>query len=133
MLESVENPLACLCEVTPMMRKLQVRPASMRAAGASGFINATDCDDYLAKKGMPFRDAYKITGGLVAHCIHKGTTLEALPMEDFKQASGLFGEDVYAAIDLATCVAQRNSEGGPAPDAVKKQIEEYRQALHLQL
>lgn len=129
--DAVETTLACLAAVTPMLQTMVVRADNMRAAAAKGFINATDCADYLTKKGMPFRDAYKITGGLVGHCVHEQTTLEALPLEVFKQASNLFEADVYEAIDLATCVAQRNSEGGPAPEAVRRQIAEYKQAVAL--
>lgn len=129
--DAVETALSCLAAFTPMMQTLRVKPENMRAAAARGFINATDCADYLAKKGVPFRDAYKITGQLVGLCVKEGTTLEALPVETFKEASPLFSNDIYNAIDLATCVAQRKSLGGPAPEAVKKQIEEYKQAISL--
>ncbi len=95
----------------------------MRAAAAKGFINATDCADYLVKKGMPFRTAYKITGGLVALCISKNTTLEELPLEDYKQQSELFENDVYTAISLDTCVKERKSFGGPSPESVLGQVE----------
>lgn len=93
------------------------------------FINATDCADYLVKKGMPFRDAYKITGTLVAECIEKGTTLEALPLADYQKMTDLFTEDVYEAISLDTCVRERKSYGGPSPDAVKVQIGEAKKRL----
>ena len=93
------------------------------------FINATDCADYLVKKGMPFRTAYKITGGLVAHCIELGTTLEELPLADYQKQSDLFTDDVYEAISLDTCVRERKSFGGPAPESVKKQIELTRKKL----
>ena len=94
----------------------------MRNAAAKGFINATDCADYLVKKGMPFRDAYKITGTLVAECINKNLTLETLPLEEYKKMSDLFDKDVFEAISLDTCVKERKSFGGPAPEAVKEQI-----------
>lgn len=129
--DAVDTTLNCLHAVTPMMRTLTVKAGNMRAAAARGFINATDCADYLAKKGMPFRDAYRITGALVAHCIKENTTLENLPLPDYQAASELFDKDIYTAIDLTTCVAQRNSEGGPAPEAVLHQISEYRKALKL--
>ena len=102
---------------------------NMRKAAAKGFINATDCADYLVKKGMPFRTAYKITGGLVAHCIELGTTLEELPLADYQKQSDLFTDDVYEAISLDTCVRERKSFGGPAPESVKKQIELTRKKL----
>ena len=101
---------------------MQVLEGNMRRAASNGFINATDCADYLVKKGMPFRDAYKITGTLVAKCIEKGTTLEALPLDDYKAMTDLFAEDVYEAISLDTCVRERKSEGGPSPEEVAKQI-----------
>ncbi|MDL2324505.1 argininosuccinate lyase [Ruminococcaceae bacterium OttesenSCG-928-A16] len=129
--DSVETTLACLAAVTPMLQTMRVNAKNMRAAAAKGFINATDCADYLTKKGLPFRDAYKITGSLVVHCIKAGLTLETLPLQEYKAASDLFEEDVYTAIDLATCVAQRNSEGGPAPEAVQAQIEEYKKAMEM--
>ena len=94
----------------------------MRAAAAQGFINATDCADYLVKKGLPFRDAYKITGGLVARCIQDGCTLETLPLEVYKEAAPQFDEDVYQAIALETCLNGRISEGGPSAQAVKEQL-----------
>ena len=85
----------------------------------------------LAREGMPFRDAYKITGTLVAQCIEKGLTLETLPLEDYKAMTDLFAEDVYDAISLDTCVRERKSEGGPSPDAVKEQIALAEKALNL--
>lgn len=127
--DSVDTTLACLAAITPMMQTLTVNEENMRAAAAKGFINATDCADYLTKKGMPFRDAYKITGGLVAYCIGNGLTLETLPLQTYQEASELFCEDIYTAINLTNCVAQRASEGGPAPAAVAAQIAEYEQAL----
>ena len=90
---------------------------------AKGFINATDCADYLTKKGMPFRDAYKCTGTMVAACIREGKTLEELTLDEFKQYSDLFAEDVYTAIDLTTCCEGRTSYGGPTKASVLKQIE----------
>ncbi|MBQ8975137.1 MAG: argininosuccinate lyase, partial [Oscillospiraceae bacterium] len=86
----------------------------MRKAAAQGFINATDCADYLVKKGMPFRDAYTIVGRLVNHCISAGQTLESLPLEEYKKLSDTFDADVYQAIDLNTCVETRLVEGGPS-------------------
>ena len=127
--DAVETVEACLDAVTPMMQTLRVNAENMRNAAARGFINATDCADYLAKKGMPFRDAYRVTGALVAQCITAGMTLESLPLAEFQKASDLFGADVYDAIDLDNCVALRKSEGGPAPEAVRAQIAEYKRAM----
>ncbi len=129
--DATENVLLCLRAVTPMMQTLTVRADNMRAAAARGFINATDCADYLTKKGVPFREAYQITGGLVARCVRDNTTLEALPLAAYREVSDAFGEDIYNAIDLDTCVAQRVSEGGPAPAAVRAQIEAYKRELNM--
>ncbi|WP_308754412.1 argininosuccinate lyase [uncultured Anaerotruncus sp.] len=120
--DAVDTVKLCLKTFTPMLHTMTVLKENMRAAAAKGFINATDCADYLTKKGVPFRDAYKITGGLVAECIRRGLTLETLPLADYQAASAVFAEDVYGAINLETCVEGRLSEGGPSPDAVKKQI-----------
>ncbi len=127
--DAVNTALLCLAAMTPMLETMKVLPENMRAAAARGFINATDCADYLAKKGVPFRDAYKVTGALVARCVKLGATLEALPLAEYTAASPLFEEDVYGAIDLDACVAARSSEGGPAPAAVAAQIAEYQAFL----
>lgn len=121
--DAVDNINLCLVTFIPMLDTMRVIKENMRAAAAKGFINATDCADYLVKKGMPFRTAYKITGGLVALCISKNTTLEELPLEDYKQQSELFEDDVYAAISLDACIKERRSFGGPSPESVLGQIE----------
>lgn len=120
--DAVDNIKLCLVTFIPMLDTMKVLPDNMRKAAAKGFINATDCADYLVKKGMPFRTAYKITGGLVALCISKNTTLEELPLSEYKKASELFGDDVYNAISLDTCVKERKSYGGPSADSVNTQI-----------
>ena len=127
--DAVDTVKLCLGAFTPMMKTLTVLPENMRAAAAKGFINATDCADYLTKKGMPFRDAYKTTGGLVAYCIEHGKTLEALTIDEYKNASEMFDEDVYKAVDLDVCVNTRLSYGGPAPQSVLAQIEKARALL----
>ena len=104
----------CLTAFTPMLDTMTVLPENMRKAAANGFINATDCADYLVKKGLPFRDAYKATGSLVALCIEKGLTLETLPIEDYKAVCDIFDEGVYDAISLEKCVNERSPYGGPA-------------------
>lgn len=120
--DAVDNVKLCLETFIPMLETMRVNRDNMRAAVAKGFINATDCADYLVKKGMPFRDAYKISGTLVAQCIEQGLTLETLPLEQYQKMTPLFTEDVYAAINLETCVRGRVSEGGPSPDAVAQQL-----------
>jgi argininosuccinate lyase len=129
--DAVDNVKLCVKTFTPMLATMRVLKDNMRNAAARGFINATDCADYLVKKGMPFRDAYKITGTLVAQCIEKGLTLETLPIADYKAMTDLFDKDVYQAISLDTCVRERKSEGGPSPDAVKEQIALAEKALGL--
>ena len=98
--DAVDNVKLCVKTFIPMISTMKVLKENMRNAAARGFINATDCADYLVKKGMPFRDAYKITGTLVAQCIEKNLTLETLPLEDYKAMTELFDNDVYEAINL---------------------------------
>ena len=120
--DAVDNVKLCLETFIPMLETMRVNKENMRAAAAKGFINATDCADYLVKKGMPFRDAYKISGTLVAQCIAGGLTLETLPLEEYQKMTPLFTEDVYEAISLETCVKGRVSQGGPSPAAVAEQL-----------
>lgn len=117
----------CLTAFVPMLDTMTAIPENMRKAAAGGFINATDCADYLVSKGLPFRDAYKATGELVALCIKKGKTLETLPLEEYKAVCDLFDDGVYAAIDLDKCVNDRTSLGGPAPKNVLAQVERIRE------
>ena len=112
--------------LAPMLRTATFHPDNMKKAALGGFINATDVADYMTKKGVPFRDAYCVTGQLVNRCIALGTTLDALPLAEYRAFSPVFDEDVYAAIDLLTCVRQRSIPGGPAPETVAKQIEDVR-------
>ena len=119
----------CLTTVLPMVQTMKVLKENMRAAAARGFINATDCADYLVKKGLPFRDAYKVTGGLVAYCIDNAKTLETLTLSEYKEAHELFADDVYSAINLETCVRERRVIGGPAPEEVARQVSAVRSAL----
>lgn len=120
--DAVDTLKLCLTPLIPMVKTMTVIKANMRKAAAGGFINATDCADYLvANKGVPFRDAYKITGELVALCIEKGTTLEELPLEEYKKICSEFDEGVYTAINLEKCVNDRTVLGGPAPSNVVAQ------------
>ena len=121
--DAVDTVKLCLTTFIPMLSTMELYKENMRNAAARGFINATDCADYLVKKGLPFRDAYKITGTLVAYCIKNQTVLENLSIEEFRELSPVFDDDVYEAIKLETCVNMRKADGGPAPEAVKKQIE----------
>ncbi|MCC8023341.1 MAG: argininosuccinate lyase, partial [Clostridiales bacterium] len=127
--DAVDTVGMCLRTFTPMLDTMRVLTENMRAAAAKGFINATDCADYLVNKGMPFRDAYKITGQLVASCIEQGLTLESLPLEQYKARSELFDTDVFEAIRLERCVSGRTVQGGPAPDSVRRQVSAVRATL----
>ena len=120
--DSVETALKCLNVFAPMLKTMTVLKDNMAKAGEKGFINATDCADYLAKKGMPFREAYKISGQLVALCIQKGKTLNELELNDYKAFSDLFEDDIYQAIDLITCLNKRTSLGAPSAVAVQEQL-----------
>ena len=122
--DAVDTLKLCLTPLIPMLETMTVLEGNMRNAAARGFINATDCADYLvAEKGLPFRDAYKITGELVALCIEKGLTLETLPLEEYQKICPAFDEGVYQAISLERCVAGRKVLGGPAPENVRAQAQ----------
>ncbi len=127
--DAVDTVKMCLTAFTPMIDTMKVLPHNMRKAAASGFINATDCADYLTKKGVPFRDAYKATGELVALCIEKGTTLEELPLEEYKKICDVFDEGLYAEISLEKCANERKVLGGPNSDNVKAQAKRVRDYL----
>ena len=113
----------CLQVFTGMIGTMKANLANMKLAAQKGFINATDLADYLVKKGMPFRTAYKISGSLVAYCIQQNTVLEDLPLETYQQYSDLFAEDLYPAIDLMNCVQKRISLGGTSVESVQMQIQ----------
>ena len=121
--DAVDNTKICVEVFTSMFATITVRADNMKNAASRGFINATDCADYLVKKGMAFRNAYKISGQLVAYCIENKTVLEALPIEVYKGYSDIFESDIYEAIDLIKCVNDRSVYGGPAEKSVRNQIE----------
>ena len=122
--DAVDTLKLCLTPLIPMLETMTVLEGNMRNAAARGFINATDCADYLvAEKGLPFRDAYKITGELVALCIEKGLTLETLPLEEYQAICPAFDQGVYQAISLERSVAGRKVLGGPAPENVRAQAQ----------
>ncbi|MBQ9913087.1 MAG: argininosuccinate lyase [Clostridia bacterium] len=129
--DALDTALMCIETFTPMLATATVLPENMRRAAAKGFINATDAADYLVYKGLPFRDAYKATGQLVALCIDKELTLETLPISEYKAVCELFDEDVYAAIDLDECVKKRTVKGGPSPECVISEIKNMRRRLGL--
>ena len=124
--DALDTVTACLTPFIPMIDTMRVLPENMRKAAAAGFINATDCADYLVGKGLPFRDAYKATGTLVARCIAEGLTLENLPLSAYKDVCPLFEDDVYPFISLERCAAARRVYGGPAPENVLAQAARVR-------
>ena len=121
--DAIDTVKQCLKVFAPMIDTMTVLTANMRRAASNGFINATDCADYLVKKGLPFRSAYKITGTIVAECIAKHTTLEELPLEAYKAHSDLFDSDLYPEISMEACVEKRISAGGTGAQSVQAQIE----------
>ena len=120
--DAVETVKMCLKVFAPMLSTMNSRPDNMKKAAQGGFINATDLADYLVKKGLPFRSAYKISGQIVAKCIAEGKVLETLTLPEYKEFSGLFENDLYQEIDLLTCVEKRISEGGTSVASVEAQI-----------
>ncbi len=127
--DAVETVVQCLQVFAPMLRTMKTIPENMKKAAQGGFINATDLADYLVKKGMPFRSAYKISGQLVAKCIQDGCVLEDLPLEAYKTFSELFEEDLYGEIDLLTCVEKRISQGGTCISSVEQQLQYVQEKL----
>ena len=121
--DAIDTLKLCLNVFAPMVATMKVYKENMRAAASGGFINATDCADYLTRKGMPFRTAYRVTGDLVNECVIRHTTLEDLPLDVYRSFSDLFEADIYENIALEACVSRRLSEGGPAIASVERQIE----------
>ena len=120
--DAVDTVKMCLKVFAPMLATMTARPDNMKKAAQGGFINATDLADYLVKKGLPFRSAYKISGQIVAKCIAEGKVLETLTLEEYREFSDLFEADLYNDIDLLTCVEKRISEGGTSQASVDAQI-----------
>ena len=120
--DSVDTVTVCLEVFAPMIRTMKVKRDNMYRAAQGGFINATDLADYLTKRGMPFRSAYKIVGQIVAECISRGCVLETLPLEEYKKYSDIFDADLFSEISLETCVSKRISAGGTSVVSVEEQI-----------
>ena len=127
--DAVDTVKMCLKVFAPMVQTMAAKPENMKKAAQGGFINATDLADYLVKKGLPFRSAYKISGQIVAKCIAHGQVLETLPLEVYKTYSDLFEADLYPEIDLTTCVEKRISEGGTSAASVSAQIAYVKEQL----
>ena len=127
--DALDTVKMCLAVFAPMVRTMKVNADNMLRAAQTGFINATDLADYLTKKGVPFRTAYKISGALVAKCIACGEVLETLPLEEYKKFSDVFADDLYGEIDLKNCVAKRVSAGGTSIASVEAQIKTVKEFL----
>ena len=127
--DACDTVTICLEVMAPMIRTMKVNADAMAKAACKGFMNATDLADYLVVKGLPFRDAYKISGSVVAYCIQNGKILETLSLEEYKDFCPAIEKDVYDAIDLKNCVSRRNSEGGTSIGSVKKQIKYIEETL----
>ncbi len=127
--DAMDTVEMCLEVFAPMVATMKVNADVTYKAAQKGFINATDLADYLTKKGMPFRAAYKIVGTIVAECIQKDCVLDTYPLDEYKKHSELFEDDLYNEISLETCVAKRTSAGGASPSSVKEQIAWVRKEL----
>ena len=119
-IDTVKNCISILC---PMIDTMKILKENMKKAAGKGFINATDCADYLVLKGIPFRDAYKITGQIVSYSIDNDKVLEEISLEEYKKFSELFDEKIYESINLINSLKTRNVYGGPAPECVNVQIQ----------
>ena len=127
--DSLDTVKMCLEVLAPILMTMKVNAKNTYRAAQKGFINATDLADYLVKKGMPFRAAYKIVGTIVAECIDKDCVLDNFPLSEYQKHSELFAEDLYEEISLETCVNKRLSKGGASPQSVREQIAALRKVL----
>ena len=127
--DSIDTVKICLKTITPMIETMTVLKDNMLLAAKKGFINATDCADYLTKKGLPFRDAYKLTGEIVKYAIENNKTLDTIGLDEYKHFSNLFDKDIYGEIDLMSCVTKRKTIGGPSPESVKAEITQAKSKL----
>lgn len=118
--DAIDTVKGCLALFNGMVSTMRFHPEAMAASAKNGFTNATDAADYLVNKGVPFRDAHGIVGQLVLYCIDKDIALEQMSMEEFKQISPVFEEDIYDAISLSTCINKRNTIGAPGKEAMEK-------------
>lgn len=127
--DALDTVKMCLPVFCGMLSTMKVRKERMLSGAKGGFTNATDVADYLVKKGLPFRDAHAVVGKMVAYCLDRGAALDELTMEEYKEFSQLFDNDVYTEISLETCVNQRKIPGGPAPETMKAVIEKYKKEI----
>ncbi|MBQ7983980.1 MAG: argininosuccinate lyase, partial [Clostridia bacterium] len=127
--DAIDNTKIAVEVFTSMFATMTVKRDALRRAASGGFINATDCADYLVKQGMPFLAAYKIVCGIVADCISNEKTLETMTLDEYRSFSDVFGEDIFEAISLETCVGGRCVTGGPARASVLRQIAAVKEVL----
>ena len=127
--DSIDTLKICIETLIPMFQTIIVNKENMKNAAINGFINATDVADYLVSKGVPFRDAYKITGNIILFCIDKSKSLETLSLEEYKKINEKFDEEIYKVIDLKNCIDNRKVIGGPSPVIVKKRIDEVKEYI----
>ena len=127
--DSVETVKLCIEAFIEMVDVMEINADNMYSSAKKGFVNATDLADYLVTKGMPFRDAYNVSGRVVSYCLGRGCILEELPLDEYRQFSDLIEEDIYQRLELMTCVERRNSAGGTSPASVRRQIEYIRNAI----
>ena len=120
--DAIDTVKGCLALFTGMIQTIKFHPERMKKSAAGGFTNATDLADYLVGKGVPFRDAHGIVGQIVLHCIDRGIAIDDMPLSDLQQFSPAFGEEVYEAIQIETCVNRRLTTGGPGREAVEAHI-----------
>jgi argininosuccinate lyase len=127
--DATETVIKCLDVFAPMIETLTPLKENMYSACKKGFINATDLADYLTKKGLPFRSAYKLVGGIVGECVKENITLDEYPLEKYKEKCELFEDDLYQEISLETCIKKRISKGSTGYESVKEQIEAVKEFL----
>lgn len=127
--DAVDTVLACLEIFIPLLSTLKFNREKMRAACNEGYLNATDVADYLAKKGLPFRDAHEIVGKVVRYAIDHGLRLEELSLSQWQEFSPLFEPDILETVQIEACVAARNSLGGTAPAQVRAAVKRSRELL----
>ena len=120
--DAIDTVKGCLALFTGMISTMQFNKANMEASAKNGFTNATDAADYLVNHGVPFRDAHGIVGQLVLKCIDKGISLDELSLEEYKEISPVFEQDIYEAISMKTCVEKRMTLGAPGPDVMEQVI-----------
>jgi argininosuccinate lyase len=120
--DAVDTVLGSLRVAADMIETSKIHPARMKAAAELGYVNATDAADYLAKKGLPFREAHEVVGKMVRACVEQGRELLSLSLDEFQSFSRLFEKDIFEAISLETVVNRRTTRGGTSSDSVREQL-----------